>query len=167
MPRATRLPERLRIGDGSADRHRQLLPLLQPGTPPPESRLSNTGGALREPDVNGMTRANKEEPVANSGTLSPNPWDLSLSRQNGCLKLEALERRIGLRRDAPRAPIQGPEWQRAASMPRPSHSQNQTRRTLANRRPKMVLTMGSTLQKARLSWIQPNRSGNSGRYFMV
>ncbi len=57
--------------------------------------------------------------LLNSGTLSPNPWDLSLSRQNGCSTLKALERRIGLRRDATRAPIQGPEWQGAASMPPP------------------------------------------------
>lgn len=43
------------------------------------------------------------------GDLSPNPWDLSLSRQNGCLTLETLEQRTGLPRDATRAPIQGPE----------------------------------------------------------
>ena len=60
----------------------------------------------------------------NSGTLSPNPWDLTLSRQNGWLTLEELERRTGLRRDATRAPIQRPEWQGAASMPRLSHRNN-------------------------------------------
>ena len=50
--------------------------------------------------------------LLDSGTPSPNPWDLSLSRQNGCSKMKALGRRIGLRRDATRAPIPGPEWQR-------------------------------------------------------
>ena len=35
-----------------------------------------------------------------SGTPSPNPWDLTLSCQNVCSRLERLERRIGLRRDA-------------------------------------------------------------------
>ena len=50
--------------------------------------------------------------MPDSGTPSPNPWDLPLSRQNGWIKLETLERRIGLRRDATRAPIPGPEWQR-------------------------------------------------------
>ena len=57
--------------------------------------------------------------LLDSGTPSPNPWDLSLSRQNGCSTMEALERRIGLRRDATRAPLRGPEWQGAASMPGP------------------------------------------------
>jgi hypothetical protein len=48
--------------------------------------------------------------LLNSGTPSPNPWDLTPSRQNGWLTLKALERRTELRRDATRAPIQGPEW---------------------------------------------------------
>jgi hypothetical protein len=59
-------------------------------------------------------QAKGSEPCLTSGTPSPNPWDLSLSRQNVCFTLEALERRIELRRDATRAPIQGPEWQGAA-----------------------------------------------------
>ena len=59
--------------------------------------------------------------MLNSGTPSPNPWDLTLLRQNVCFILEALECRIGLGGDATRAPIQEPEWQGAASMPTPSH----------------------------------------------
>ena len=39
--------------------------------------------------------------LLNSGTPSPNLWDLPLSRQNECSTLEALERRIGVRRDKP------------------------------------------------------------------
>src|ERR1017187_9060189 len=39
---------------------------------------------------------------------------------------KALERRIGLRRDATRAPVRGPEWQGADSMQRPPLTTNQT-----------------------------------------
>jgi hypothetical protein len=83
-----------------------------------------------------------------SGTPSPDPWDLSLSRQNDCFKLEVLERRIGLRRDATRAPIQVPEWQGAGWQSRPQYSTPRPRRTLAYCGQKMVLTMGSTLIRA-------------------
>src|ERR1035437_7065756 len=61
-------------------------------------------------------------PAPASVTPSPNPWDLSLSRQNVCSTLKELERRIGLRRDATRAPIQGPEWQGAGFHSRPQNS---------------------------------------------
>src|SRR5450759_2530054 len=61
-------------------------------------------------------------PGSASGTPSPNPWDLSLSRQNVCSTLKELERRVGLRRDATRAPIQGPEWQGAGFQSRPQNS---------------------------------------------
>jgi hypothetical protein len=81
----------------------------------------------------------------NRGTLSPNSWDLALSRQNDCFKLETLERRTGLRRDATRAPLPVPEWQRTASKLMPSSDTNQTRKTLANATQKLVLTTGSTL----------------------
>ena len=83
--------------------------------------------------------------MPNSGTLSPNPWDLALSRQNNCSKLETLEQRIRLRRDATRALFQVPEWQGTASKPTPSSDTNKTRQTLANARQKMVLTKGSTI----------------------
>ena len=83
--------------------------------------------------------------LLDSGTPSPNPWDLSLSRQNVCSTMKALERRIGLRRDATRAPIQGPEWQGARSHSRPQNSTPRPRRALAYCGQKMVLTMGSTL----------------------
>ena len=61
--------------------------------------------------------------LLNSGTPSPNPWDLSLWRQNACSTLKAIERKTGLRRDASRAPIQGPEWQGAASPPPQTQTQ--------------------------------------------
>ena len=83
--------------------------------------------------------------LLDSGTPSPNPWDLSLSRQNVCSTMKALERRIGLRRDATRAPIQGPEWQGAGFHRRPQNSTPRPRRALAYCGQKMVLTMGSTL----------------------
>jgi len=85
--------------------------------------------------------------LLDSGTPSPNPWDLSLSRQNVCSTLKALERRIGLRRDATRAPIQAPEWHGAGFPSRPRNSNPRPRRTLAYCGPKMVLTMGSTLDR--------------------
>jgi hypothetical protein len=65
----------------------------------------------------------RKEALLHSGTPSPNPWDLTLSRLNVCSTLKALERRIGLRRDATRAPIQGPEWQGAASPPPQTQTQ--------------------------------------------
>jgi len=83
--------------------------------------------------------------LLDSGTPSPNPWDLPLSRQNDWLKLKTLERRIGLRRDATRAPIPGPEWRGAGLQSRPQNSTLRPRRTLAYCGQKMVLTMGSTL----------------------
>src|SRR5450759_4139951 len=60
-------------------------------------------------------------PAPASGTPSPNPWDLALARQKVCSTLKELERRIGLRRDATRAPIQGPEWQGAGFHSRPQN----------------------------------------------
>jgi hypothetical protein len=97
-----------------------------------------------------------------SGTPSPDPWDLSLSRQNDCFKLEVLERRIGLRRDATRAPIQVPEWQGAGWQSRPQYSTPRPRRTLAYCGQKMVLTMGSTLHlcKGFAHWQQSGNSAN-------
>jgi len=67
-----------------------------------------------------MTRPGKGGALLDSGTLSPDPWDLTHSRQNGCFTLKALARRIGLRRDATRAPMQGPEWQGAAPSAAPN-----------------------------------------------
>src|SRR6266699_5607705 len=60
--------------------------------------------------------------------------------------LEALERKRELRRDATRAPLRAPEWQRATSMPRPPrNTQISTRPRLTYCGPKLVLTKGSTL----------------------
>ena len=83
--------------------------------------------------------------MLDSGTPSPNPWDLPLSRQNDWITLEKLERRIGLRTDATRAPIPGPEWHGAGLQSRPQNSTPRPRRTLTYCGQKMVLTMGSTL----------------------
>src|ERR1017187_3392064 len=114
------LPEGLRVGDGSPRRDRTLFPVLQSRAAAPESWLSDAGdGPLgRGTFMSGSTKRRK---IASneSGTLSPNPWDLTLSRQNVWCTVEALERRIGLRRDATRAPLRVPEWQGAASMPGP------------------------------------------------
>ena len=66
-----------------------------------------------------MTTPGKGGALMDSGTLSPDPWDLTHSRQNGCFTLKALARRIRLRRDATRAPMQGPEWQGGGLIGRP------------------------------------------------
>ena len=61
--------------------------------------------------VCGHDRVNGKKSIVELGALPPNPRDLTLSGQNGCATtMEALERRIGLRRDATRAPTQAPEW---------------------------------------------------------
>jgi hypothetical protein len=87
-----------------------ILPVLQSGAPALEPRIPDTGGDL--PGASGMIRRKgKGGALLDSGTLSPDPWDLSHSRQNGCITLKAIARRTGLRRDATRAPMQGPEWQ--------------------------------------------------------
>jgi hypothetical protein len=83
--------------------------------------------------------------LRNSGTPSPNPRDLPHSGQNDWFKLKALERRIGLRRDATRAPIPGPEWHGAGLQSRPQNSTPRPRRILTYCGQKMVLTMGSTI----------------------
>src|ERR1035437_4150781 len=90
-------------------------------------------------------RPTRNGALPDSGTPSPNPWDLPLSRQNDWITLETLERRIGLPRDATRAPIPGPEWHGAALQSRPKHSTPRPRRTLTYCGQKMVLTMGSTI----------------------
>ena len=83
--------------------------------------------------------------LLDSGTPSPNPWDLSLSRQNVCSTLKTLERRIGLRRDATRAPIQGPEWQGAGLQSTPQELNHKIPPGLRLIAAKDVWTMGSTL----------------------
>src|SRR5579883_3130366 len=55
--------------------------------------------------------------------------------------MEALERRIGRRRNATRAPTQAPEWRGRLRPPRIS---NQTRRSITYCARKMVLTTGAT-----------------------
>jgi hypothetical protein len=97
--------------------------------------------------IAGIEQARGSDPCLTSGTPSPNPWDLSLSRQNICLTLETLERRIELRRDATRAPIQGPEWQGAALAAAPKHNPEDPVEHKLIAGPKMVLTMGSTLMQ--------------------
>src|ERR1035437_671141 len=106
-------------------------------------------------------RPTRNGALPDSGTPSPNPWDLPLSRQNDWITLETLERRIGLRRDATRAPIPGPEWHGAALQSRPKHSTPRPRRTLTYCGQKMVLTMGSTIVDADLLPSTGYRRGNS------
>jgi hypothetical protein len=65
-----------------------------------------------------MTESIRKKSIVELGALPPNPRNLALSGQNGCFgstTIEALERRVGLRRNATRAPAQAPEWRGAAS----------------------------------------------------
>jgi hypothetical protein len=82
--------------------------------------------------------------LMNSGTLSPNPWDLTPWGPNDCSTLKALERRIGLRRDATRAPFKGLNGRGGWTTVAPTLTYA-TRRSLAYWKPKMVLTTGATL----------------------
>jgi hypothetical protein len=75
------------------------------------------------------------------GAPPPSPGGLALSGQNDWIIMNALERRIGQRRGATRAPTRGPEWRGRLRPPQ----RNQTRRSITYCRRKMVLTMGSTL----------------------
>ncbi len=90
-------------------------------------------------------KAMRKKTWLNSGTLSPNPWDLTLLGRNVRSYNQEFERRIGLRRDAPRAPIRMLECHRAASLSRPSKPQILTRSTLTYSKLFLVLTKGSTL----------------------
>src|ERR1035437_6183666 len=62
-----------------------------------------------------------------------------------CSTLKELERRIGLRRDATRAPIQGPEWQGAGLQSTPQELNHKIPPVLRLIAAKDVWTMGSTL----------------------
>ena len=59
----------------------------------------------------------KEEAWLNLGALPPNPRGLTLWGQNVWITINALERRIGQRRGATRAPAQAPEWQGRLRLP--------------------------------------------------
>src|SRR3954453_19958061 len=68
---------------------RTIFPVLQPGADTPEPRLSDTGGDLPGDDLMAMSgKATRKGALLNSGTLSPNPWDLTLLGQNVWPKLE-------------------------------------------------------------------------------
>ena len=72
-----------------------------------------------------MTESMRKKSFVALGALPPNPRNLPLSGQNGCFvwtTMEALERRIGLRRNATRAPAQAPEWRGRLRSPRISKS---------------------------------------------
>ena len=72
-----------------------------------------------------MTEPIRNKSIVTLGALPPNPRNLALSGQNGCFgstTIEALERRVGLRRNATRAPAQAPEWRGRLRPPRNSKS---------------------------------------------
>src|SRR5712691_2776901 len=61
--------------------------------------------------------------IVELGDSVPEPLGFNALAPECCSTLKALARRIGLRRDATRAPMQGPEWQGAASPPPQTQTQ--------------------------------------------
>src|SRR5450759_212426 len=139
------VPEGLRVGDGSARRDRPLFPVLQSRAAAPESWLPDPGS---DPPggvtfMNGGTK--RRSAFLESGTLSPNPWDLTPLGRNVWCTVEGT-------RTEDRAP-QGcdPSAGSRAGMARGGFDaeaapklQTRPRRILAYCGRKMVLTMGST-----------------------
>src|SRR5450759_5336613 len=140
------VPEGLRVGDGSARRDRTLFPVLQSRAAAPESGLPDAGCGLPGwvTSMGGAKKRRKRASVE-SGTLSPNPWDLTLCSQNVWVTL-------GGTRTEDRAPqVCDSSAGSRAGMARGGFDaeaapklQTRPRRILAYCGQKMVLTMGST-----------------------
>src|SRR5215469_2255190 len=105
----TDLPRRLRQWTRSVSGTGRLLPLLQPRASAPGAGLSNTGTTV-------PAQTQQENCTALMGDAVPHtPWDLTLfasrvdafrfTDDGDCRTIEMLDRRIGQRRDATRAPI--------------------------------------------------------------
>ena len=107
--------ERIRSGAGGANGHRQLVQVLQPRQAASKPGLSNAGETLLE-----MTNRpqKRKEAFSDLGGQPPTPRGLTLSGRNDWSTMNALERRIGQRRGATRAPAQGPEWRGGSDRPR-------------------------------------------------
>src|SRR5712691_7483322 len=106
----TDLPRRLRHRPGTVSGAGELLPLLQSPASAPGAGLPDAVGSVPAP-------VQKEEDLALMGDAVPQtPWDLPLllsrmdafyfTRNGTCRTIDLLARRIGLRRDATRAPMQ-------------------------------------------------------------
>src|SRR6185295_7979220 len=106
----THLPWRLRQRGGSVLCAGTLLSLLQLSAPAPGARPPHAGRSL-------PASVHEEKVIAMMGDSVPQaPWDLTLffTRMDvfffyysrSCRKMERLDRRIGQRRDATRAPTQ-------------------------------------------------------------
>src|SRR6266702_3390698 len=104
------LSRRLRQWGGAHGGAGSLLPILQSSAPAPGARLPHAGRSVPAP-------VNKEKGITMMGGFAPQtPQDLALfsSRVDGfcfavirdCRTMEGLDRRIGQRRDATRAPTQ-------------------------------------------------------------
>src|SRR5262245_20107464 len=115
----------LPAGAGGSGGHQPLLPVLQLRTPASEPGVPNAGGSVPGPERTAMTEPIRKKSIVELGALPPNPRNLALSGQNGCFgstTIEALERRVGLRRNATRAPTQAPEWRGRLRSPQISKS---------------------------------------------
>src|SRR5438477_12003098 len=77
------VPEGIRVSGRGASRDRTILPVLQSGTATPEPAIPDAGDDLAAASMTPMTRPTTRNGASlNSGTLSPNPWDLTPSGQN-------------------------------------------------------------------------------------
>lgn len=113
-----------------------------------------------------MTEFIRKESSVELAALPPNPRNLPLSGQNGCFgstTIEALERRIGLRRNATRAPTQAREW-RGRLRPPPDIKSDPPIHNLL--RPKNGLDKGATfglrLLRREPELLTPAGDGGSG-----
>ena len=121
-----------------------------------DSGVSNAGRQLSTPWPNPIWK----RAFGELGALPPSPRNLPLLGQNGgfgSTTIEALERRIGLRRNATRAPTQAPEWRGRLRPPRIS---NQTRpiHNLTYRGRELVSTNGGHF--GRKAWRPTNCTKN-------
>src|ERR1700680_444927 len=141
----THLPRRLRQRPRSVLGAGWLLPFLQSSAPAPGARLPHAGRVVPAP-------VHKEKIMILLGALPPNPRDLALfsSRMDGfffpgsstCHTMERLDRRVGQRRDATRAPSQARNGWRPHRRPRGAPA------SPSQDRQNFVQTMGSTSYQA-------------------
>ena len=170
MPRATRLLARIRVGARSASWHRQVVSVLQPRPTAPEPEVPDAGGMLRE-----AVTGQNDGVFLEHGGQPPNPRGLTHCGPNNSAIISALERRIGQRRGATRAPTQVPEWQGRL---RPSHNPDPPIQSKAYCGHILVLKTGATLLsrylrtkpdgvRARAETHQPGRDGVPLRRIVV
>jgi hypothetical protein len=110
-------------GPGSSRGHQPLLPVLQLRTAASEPGVPNAGGSLPGPECAAMTESIGRRALLNWGLCPQAPRIYRFTARMAVLlrsTIEALERRIGLRRNSTRAPTQAPEWRGRLRSPKNS-----------------------------------------------